>query len=290
MLNVKELDKATELLERKYQKELLKQFQEAKNSIEKELSLAYMKFGNGDVLTMAEMAKYDRLQKLINEVNKDIATLNRGMTAQTRGYLTDTYMTNYYNYVNLIEKGNNIGFGFGQLNRKAIYQSVLSPMDLIALENNAVAVRQGIKRAITQGIVQGNGARETSKLVAKALEKNGNDALRIVRTETTGIMNKARLDATEKVQSAGIKMIKVWVSTNDGRTRDRHKPKSEGGVGGEERAIDKPFSNGLMYPGDQSGPAKEVVNCRCSYSTITVEVPEKYKDKDPTEIPKEYRI
>jgi SPP1 gp7 family putative phage head morphogenesis protein len=158
-------------------------------------------------------------------------------------------------------------------------------MDLIALENNAIAVRQGIKRAITQGIVQGNGARETAKLVANALEKNGNDALRIVRTETTGIMNKARLDATEKVQSAGIKMIKVWVATNDSRTRDRHAE-----IDGEERAIDKPFSNGLMYPGDQSGDADQVINCRCSYSTITVEVPEKYKDKDPTEIPKEYRI
>lgn len=35
-------------------------------------------------------------------------------------------------------------------------------------------------------------------------------------------------------------------------------------VDGEIREIDEKFSNGLMFPGDPSGGAAEVVNCRCS--------------------------
>ena len=34
-------------------------------------------------------------------------------------------------------------------------------------------------------------------------------------------------------------------------------------VDGEIRALDEKFSNGLMYPGDPSGSAAEVINCRC---------------------------
>lgn len=53
--------------------------------------------------------------------------------------------------------------------------------------------------------------------------------------------------------------IKIWVAISDGRTRESHVM-----VDGEEKPIDVPFSNGLMYPGDPTGSASEVINCRCS--------------------------
>jgi SPP1 gp7 family putative phage head morphogenesis protein len=285
MLNVKPLDKYTDKLERQFQAEIASQYQTAKVAIEKEISYAYAKWGEGGVLTMAQAQKYDRLTKMLNSINGDLATLNRGKNAQIRGYLTDVYLANYYNFANLIEKGADIGVGFGLLNRNAIYESVLTPMDLIGLEENAHNVRVGIKRAITQGIIQGQDVKTMSKMVKDALEKNANDATRIVRTETTGIMNKARLDASDRAETEGIRLIKVWVATNDDRTRDRH---SE--INGEEQPLDKPYSNGLMYPGDQSGPADQVINCRCAQSTEIVVVPDAMKDRPLLEIPKEYRI
>jgi SPP1 gp7 family putative phage head morphogenesis protein len=285
MLNVKPLDKYTDKLERQFQAEIASQYQTAKVAIEKEISYAYAKWGEGGVLTMAQAQKYDRLTKMLNSINGDLATLNRGKNAQIRGYLTDVYLANYYNFANLIEKGADIGVGFGLLNRNAIYESVLTPMDLIGLEENAHNVRVGIKRAITQGIIQGQDVKTMSKMVKDALEKNANDATRIVRTETTGIMNKARLDASDRAQTEGIKLLKVWVATNDDRTRDRHAE-----INGEERPLNEPYSNGLMYPGDQSGPADMVINCRCAQSTEIVVVPDAMKDRPLLEIPKEYRI
>jgi SPP1 gp7 family putative phage head morphogenesis protein len=285
MLNVKPLDKYSERLEKQYLAEIERQYRTAKASIEDKLAVAYAKWGDGKTLTLAEANKFDRLTKLLNSINEDLATLNRGRNAQTRGYLTDMYLANYYNMANLIEEQAEIGVGFGLINRNAIYESILSPMDLIALEDNATEVRSGVKRAITQGIVQGLPVRESAKLVTKALETNANNAVRIVRTESTRILNKARLDASERAETNGIKLVKVWVATNDSRTRERHAE-----INGEERPLDKPYSNGLMYPGDPSGPADEIINCRCAQSTEIIVVPDSMRNKPLLEIPKEYRI
>jgi hypothetical protein len=52
----------------------------------------------------------------------------------------------------------------------------------------------------------------------------------------------------------------MWDATLDGNTRESH-----AAVDGQIREVDKPFSNGLMYPGDPAGSAAEVINCRCGY-------------------------
>lgn len=57
-------------------------------------------------------------------------------------------------------------------------------------------------------------------------------------------------------------MVKQWDATLDGKTRESHRR-----VDGEIRELDEKFSNGLMYPGDPSGGAAEVVNCRCASLT-----------------------
>jgi uncharacterized protein with gpF-like domain len=80
-------------------------------------------------------------------------------------------------------------------------------------------------------------------------------ALNIARTEIqvanqTGILNG--------YQQAGIP-IKIWVAVMDGATRDTHAM-----LDGQERPMKVPFDNGLMMPGDPTGPPEEVVNCRCT--------------------------
>ena len=59
---------------------------------------------------------------------------------------------------------------------------------------------------------------------------------------------------------AGADVVKQWDATLDGLTRESHVA-----VDGEIRELDEPFSNGLMFPGDPSGGAAEVINCRCAY-------------------------
>ena len=77
--------------------------------------------------------------------------------------------------------------------------------------------------------------------------------------------NRARLKRFTRQfsgQAKGADVVKQWDATLDGRTRDSHRR-----VDGEIRELDEKFSNGLMFPGDPSGGAAEVVNCRCTSNT-----------------------
>ncbi|MEA3464289.1 MAG: phage minor head protein, partial [Patescibacteria group bacterium] len=75
----------------------------------------------------------------------------------------------------------------------------------------------------------------------------------IARTEVQGITQKGTFEGYKQAMMP----IKIWVAVMDSSTRDSHAY-----LDGEERPIDMPFSNGLMYPG-ADGPASEVINCRC---------------------------
>jgi HK97 family phage portal protein len=76
----------------------------------------------------------------------------------------------------------------------------------------------------------------------------------IARTE---VHNSMQYGTVEGYRQSGL-TTKIWVAVMDDATRDSHAD-----VDGEEKPIDMVFSNGLMYPGDSSAPAEEVINCRC---------------------------
>ncbi len=86
-----------------------------------------------------------------------------------------------------------------------------------------------------------------------------NNAVRIARTEGHRVQCQSGMDACYKARDRGAEVAKQWDAALDARTRDSHAK-----VDGEIRELDKPFSNGLMFPGDPSGPAAEVINCRCA--------------------------
>ena len=84
-------------------------------------------------------------------------------------------------------------------------------------------------------------------------------AMTIARTEGHRIQVQATMDACYRAKEKGADVVKQWDSTMDSATRESHVA-----VDGEIRELDEPFSNGLMFPGDPSGGAAEVVNCRCA--------------------------
>jgi len=77
----------------------------------------------------------------------------------------------------------------------------------------------------------------------------------IARTEVT---SASQLGIISGYEQSGLE-IKIWVATQDASTRDSHSL-----IDGEERNIHQPFTNGLQFPGDSTGSAEEVINCRCT--------------------------
>jgi len=93
------------------------------------------------------------------------------------------------------------------------------------------------------------------------------EAERILRTEVNRSYNLAAFAQTEQLAKDVPGLRKQWVSTGDGRTRYSHLA-----IHGEVQPVDKPFSNGLMYPGDPGGAPEETINCRCRQVTVVPEL------------------
>lgn len=99
-------------------------------------------------------------------------------------------------------------------------------------------------------------------------------AERIARTETIGAYNAAAYTAGAAMASVtGTQRWAQWIATTtDARTRPTHLAAHL-----QVQALGEPFSVGvttLRFPGDPSGPANEVINCRCTVIVLDAdEVP-----------------
>lgn len=119
---------------------------------------------------------------------------------------------------------------------------------------------------VERGIQNGDDIPTVSAAVDTILTITGSERWRnrartVARTETMGAVNGgafrgATLDAEERGDPAP---FKVWLSTDDRRTRPTHVA-----ADGQRTLLAEPFVVGgaaLLYPGDPMGPANEVINC-----------------------------
>jgi hypothetical protein len=80
---------------------------------------------------------------------------------------------------------------------------------------------------------------------------------RIARTEVHGAFEHGSMSSMARV---GVQ-VREWLTASDDRVREDHVM-----ADGQRVAMDEPFMVGgepLMYPGDPSGSAENVINCRC---------------------------
>lgn len=133
---------------------------------------------------------------------------------------------------------------------QGLYQRLGEDIDLL---------KRKITAQVSRGISTGMSFDQVAQQLVSYTNIGFNNAVRIARTEGHRIQVQSGLDACYKAKEKGADVVKQWDSTLDGSTRPSHKK-----VDGEIRELDEKFSNGLMFPGDPSGGATEVVNCRCA--------------------------
>lgn len=124
------------------------------------------------------------------------------------------------------------------------------------VDANIIAER--LTNSLATSLIKGESIRDIAKGIQSTTERSLKQSITIARTETIRARNTGRYINLEQAKGLGIKLTKVWEATNDDRTRDEHSL-----MDGEEVEVDELFSNGLMFPGDPNGEAKEVINCRC---------------------------
>ncbi len=117
---------------------------------------------------------------------------------------------------------------------------------------------------------QNTGIEEKTRILRSQFNKYSTfQAQRLVRTEATNAANFATIKSAETIFPAE-DLQKEWIASFDDRTRSTH---AEAGAS-EPIPQNEPFMVGgalMMYPGDPSGPASEVINCRCSIAVFPKE-------------------
>lgn len=137
-------------------------------------------------------------------------------------------------------------------------------------------------RSLSAGFAAGEDMTQIAGRLQSVLNVGEVRAMTIARTEVVAAANAGNLTG-QKALGEGGAPYKQWLATMGPRTRDSHAD-----ADGQVVAIDEPFTVGgepLDYPGDPSGSAEEVVNCRCTM--LFVEVPEGEQDMDGRESPLE---
>lgn len=132
---------------------------------------------------------------------------------------------------------------------KGLYSRLGEDVDLL---------KRKITAQISRGVATGMSYSQMAQQLAGYTKTGYNNAVRITRTEGHRIQQQSTMDACYAARERGADVVKQWDATMDANTRESHQM-----VDGEIRALDEKFSNGLMYPGDPSGSAAEVINCRC---------------------------
>lgn len=131
----------------------------------------------------------------------------------------------------------------------------------------AETTRAQIVAQVDRGYRDGLGVSEIARSIRNSIPSLSQmrGAL-IARTETHGAANAG---ADEGARSTGLQLRKEWVAAGDERTRQDH-AEADGQIVGMDDAFEVGSDN-LMYPGDPSGSAGQIINCRCAVAHIVID-------------------
>lgn len=128
---------------------------------------------------------------------------------------------------------------------------------------------------VERGITEGRSLQNVRDEIQAILTATGTPhwrsrAMTVARTETiaavnAGVYRGAVLDAEQR---GDVAPAKVWISTDDKRTRPTHVAADQ-----QRTLLASPFRVGgaqLLFPGDPRGPAAEVINCRCTMLPVVL--------------------
>lgn len=182
-----------------------------------------------------------------------------------QGYLNDCYTDGFVGAMYSI-----VGQGIPvitPINQAAAVKAILTDSKVSNGLYNALGVdvaklKKTIAQEISRGIASSLPYRDIARNISNVSSAPLSRAKTIARTEGHRIQQTSSRDAQYAAKAKGADVVKQWDAALDGRTRDSHRM-----VDGEIKELDEKFSNGLMFPGDPSGAAAEVVNCRCTANT-----------------------
>lgn len=245
-------------------KELKTSYKQALKDIDEKMAqlLGRLKTAEGELNKSTIDYQLNYQKALQAQIKAKLETLNTEQFETISDYLKQSYEDGYIGTMYDIHKQ---GIPIvSPIEEKNMVKSIKNNTKLSSnlwgsLAEKTSILQSRIRSQISRGIAQNYSYDKIAFNLASEMSIGYNKAARIVRTESHRITQEATMDAQYKAKEKGADIVKQWDASLDKRTRESHAM-----VDGEIRELDKPFSNGLMFPGDSAnGTAEEVVNCRC---------------------------
>lgn len=252
-----EMDRELSPLQKAYQNAL-------KSGDEKRIERTKKDLEEAEKTAIIESSRY---AAMIDTTTEKIARANEIALDYMNGKTPSIYTKNYNAVEGELKGIGNANVRFDLVNEDVVKKLIidgdieLPPRKLSIPKDKRWNTKQ-LNSSVLQGILQGESMDKIAERILPIVHKNQVSAIRSARTMVTGAENRGRLDSYQRLTDDGIVMRKVWLATDDSRTRDSHRA-----IDGEEQDIGKMFSNGLECPGDPHGKPEEVWNCRCTLVT-----------------------
>lgn len=208
-------------------------------------------------LSLAEATKYNRLDNYIGDVFKQLDKLKLNIPKLDR-HLKNVADINFE--ATARELSDILGGKKISLNKSEYDDLVQTIFKNPAIENNILRSKIKFEQQARQAVSANDGIQKLNQKAKKIVEETTEHNQTIIRTQTTKTMNNSRQLGMQKAnEKVDAEIGKKWVSRRDEKVRASHKALDNGVA----ISLEETFANGLMYPGDPSGPVEEVINCRC---------------------------
>lgn len=274
---LKELEKEIERVYKRAEKEITEKWYDYMEQADKKLKDLHDEYVNAPTgEKRAAKRRYEEAAKRVtlqdnqfkqmrdNVVSK-ITDANNIAVDYTNGALPPIYTTNY-NYIDpdLYKTGVRFDLADEATVRRMIKDGDIKlPKKKISISKDKAWNTKKLNSEILQGILQGESMKDIADRIFHIVDNNEKAAIRNARTLVTGAESRGRIDRYHDLQDEGVVMTKVWMATNDDRTRDWHADMDGQEVGIDEMFVDG-LGNELEYPADPNAEPETVYNCRCS--------------------------
>lgn len=312
--------------EEKAVRELQKLYRSLIKDLRKVMGNAFADYADPETgrLTYADLHRRGLDARLLEEVAAHVSSVSSEESRIIRETVEQTYANCYSGMVQAVGKAvdnEELKEAFSAVEAvkpEVLRAAVNNPVHGLTLsdqlEKNRADIVWGIKQAVGVGLSEGDNYTTMAKRIQKELigpDGSGGSyykAVRIARTEAHRVREEGNLDAaqnlTEKLEPAGMTMVKTWHTMKDERVRPNRARKTKGGwkysKGGKYdhqkmEGVQVPINEEFTLPSGaktqapgKSGVAGEDINCRCflSYDVIqkpdTIEVPDTSNCRYPT--------
>lgn len=159
-----------------------------------------------------------------------------------------------------------VNASFAQINRRQIQVLIekgQSPFTKLAYRN--LGKNHAIRRRLQNELGIASALGESQEKIIERIRKITGQAIaqarRVAQTERTRVQSQARWQAGQEAEEMGVSIENEWVAKLV-NSRESHEY-----LDGTKKAQGEKFhtvwGNDLLYPGDPTAPAHEVINCHC---------------------------